>query len=109
VYLSRDSLEKVREGLMRLAETRNPNAAVPPKVTRPQLVRILRRESATALRMEYEVEDVLGLFSQHGVELDSRTFREYWRQLRKKKGAGDSAVESNDRPLVQRSRHLTCA
>lgn len=96
VYLSRDSLAKVREGLVRLAETRNPNASVPPKVTRPQLVRILRREIAAALRMEYEVEDVLALLSQHGIELDARTFREYWRQLRKKKGVGNAAVESTD-------------
>jgi hypothetical protein len=89
-------LRNVREGLARLAESRNPNAAIPQKVSRPQLIRFLRREIAAVFRMEYEVEDLLALFREHGVDLNARTFREYWRQACKKKTAEEMPDPTHD-------------
>ena len=90
-FVSRESLQKVRERIKTLAETRNPNASVPKKVSRPGAVRALRREIAAAFRKDYEVEDLLAQFALEGIEIDAESFREYWRQARKKKreSAGD--------------------
>jgi hypothetical protein len=84
-FVSREALEKAREGLQRLAESRNPNAAVPKRMTRPHAVRALRREIAAAIRKGYEVDDVLAVFKEQGIAVEAKSFREYWRQARKKK------------------------
>jgi hypothetical protein len=91
-FVTRDALQKVRDGLKSLAETRNPNAAMPQKVSRPRAIRALRREIAAAFRKDYEVEDLLAVFSQQGIDIDPESFREYWRQTRKKK-SGSNGVE----------------
>lgn len=84
-FVTREALQKIRDGLKNLAETRNPNAAVPQRVSRPGAVRALRREISAAFKKDYEVEDLLAIFSQQGIEIDPESFREYWRQVRKKK------------------------
>lgn len=84
-FVSREALQKTREGLQKLAESRNPNAAVPKRMTRPHAIRALRREIAAAIRKGYEVDDLLAVFKEQGIEIDAESFREYWRQARKKK------------------------
>lgn len=87
--INRDAVRKVREHLTTLAESRNPNASVRPRVSRPQLIRALRREIAAAFRMEYDVQDIIDVLAQQGVDIDRRTFREYWRQAQKRKLTAD--------------------
>lgn len=84
-FVTREALQKVRDGLKNLAGIRNPNAAIPNKVSRPRAIRALRREISAAFKKDYEVEDLLAVFSQQGIEIDPESFREYWRQARKKK------------------------
>ena len=88
-FVTREALQKARDGLMKLAETRNPNAAIPQKITRPGAVRALRREITAAFKKDYEVEDLLRIFSEQGIDIDPSSFREYWRQVRRKKHGSD--------------------
>lgn len=90
-FVSRESLQKAREELGKLAETRNPNATIPQKVTRPRAIRALRREIAATFKKGYEVEDVLAALSQQGIEIDPVSFREYWRQANKKRTSSGDA------------------
>jgi len=94
LFVTRESLQNVREGLAKLGESRNPNADIPQKVSRPQVIRALRREIAAVFRMDYEVEDLLAVLRQHGIDMDSRTFREYWRQAQRKRSAVDVPDQS---------------
>jgi hypothetical protein len=91
-FVSRDALQKVRDGLKTLAENRNPNAAMPQKVSRPRAIRALRREIAAVFKKDYAVDDLLAIFSQEGIEIDAESFREYWRQARKKKSTSNGSV-----------------
>lgn len=93
--IDRDAVQKVREDLTKLAESRNPNASVPPRVSRPQLIRALRREIAAAFRMEYDVQDIIDVLAQQGVDIDRRTFREYWRQVQRRKLTGDKPEDGS--------------
>ena len=88
--VSRDALQKVRDKLKTLAEKRNPNAAIPQKVSRPRAIRALRREISAVFKKNYEVDDLLAVLSQEGIEIDAESFREYWRQARKKKSASNA-------------------
>jgi hypothetical protein len=88
-FVTREALQKTRDGLTKLAETRNPNAAIPQKITRPGAVRALPREIAAAFKRVFEVEDLLRVFSEQGIDIDPGSFREYWRQVRKKKTGSD--------------------
>ena len=90
--VSREAIQKLRERLADLAKTRNPNAAIPSRVSRPRAVQILRREIAAAFRKGYEIEDLLAQFAQAGFEIDAESFREYWRETRKKK-SGSNGIE----------------
>jgi hypothetical protein len=89
-YVTREMIHKLRESLTRVAETRNPNAALPQKVSRPRAIRALRKEITAVFRRGYEVEDLLASFKEQGLEIDAASFREYWRQTRKKKNGSES-------------------
>jgi hypothetical protein len=84
-FVTREALQKTREGLQKLAEIKNPNAAMPKRMTRRHAMRVLRREIAAAIRKGYEADDVLTVFKAQGIEINAKTFREYWRQAHKKK------------------------
>jgi len=83
-FITREALQKIRDGLKALAQKRNPNATVPKRVSRPRAVKALRAEISAALKKRYEVEDLLAVFRQQGMEIDPKSFREYWRDARKK-------------------------
>ncbi len=82
--VTRDAVQKAQADMQRLAETRNPNGSMPQRITRPSVVRVLRSEIAAMFKQGYELEDVTAVLAQHGIEIDSRAFREYWRSTRRK-------------------------
>jgi len=43
----------------KMAETRNPNAAIPKKITPPRLIRALRPEITAILKQGYDVDDIV--------------------------------------------------
>ena len=57
-------------------------------MTRPQLVKALRREIAAAFKQGYVVEDIVTLLTEQGIDIEATTFRRYWR--RAKTSAGKS-------------------
>ena len=92
-FVTREALQTARQELQKLAETRNANAAIPPKVTRPRAIRALRSEIATAFKQGYEIADVLTVLSEHGIDIPADTFREYWRQVKRKRARSRNTAE----------------
>lgn len=83
--ITRDLFQQTRVQLQRMAQTRNPNAAVPKKITPPGLIRTLRREIAAILKQGYDVDDIVAVLGEQGIVLNARTFMEYWRATRRKR------------------------
>lgn len=83
-YVTREVVQQAKAALQRIAETRNPNAAIPQRISRPSVVRALRGEIATMFKQGYELEDVTAVLIDHGVDIDPQAFREYWRAVRRR-------------------------
>ena len=81
--ITREILQETMADMRRLAETRKPNGALPRAVTRPQLIRTLRGEIAAIFKQGYDIEDVIELLGQHGIQIDFETFRRYWRRSKR--------------------------
>jgi|GEM_PF-6926100 len=84
VFVTRETLQTVKAHLLKKAETKNPNAALPQKLSRPHIIRALRAEIARMFRQGYAVEDVIAVLADNGIPMDPRTFREYWRVTKRK-------------------------
>jgi len=54
-----DVLQQTRVKMEKMAETRNPNAAIPKKITPPRLIRALRPEITAILKQGYDVDDIV--------------------------------------------------
>lgn len=80
--ITRDVVQKITVDMRRLAETRKTDDGIPRLVTRPQVVRALRREIGAVLKQGYDIEDIIALLGQHGIEIDPVTFRRYWRRAK---------------------------
>jgi len=48
------------------------------------VIRALRGEIAAMFKQGYELEDVTTVLVDHGIEIDPRAFREYWRGVRRR-------------------------
>lgn len=83
--ITRDLFQQTRVQLQQMAETRNPNAAIPKKITPPGLIRALRPEITAILKQGYDVDDIVAVLSNQGILLNARTFREYWRAVKRKR------------------------
>jgi len=83
--ITRDVLQQTRVQLQQMAKTRNPNAAIPKKITPPGVIRALRPEITAILKQGYDVDDIVAVLGEQGILLNVRTFREYWRALRRRR------------------------
>ncbi len=84
IFLTRETLQTAKADLLKKAETKNPNAALPEKLSRPHIIRALRAEIAAMFRQGYVVEDIIGVLADNGIPMDPRTFREYWRVTKRR-------------------------
>lgn len=91
---TRETIQKLRERLTSLAKSRNPNATLPQKITRPQAIKVLRKEIRAVFERDYEVDDLLEIFKEQGLEIDAASFREYWRQTKQKKTSAETQGSS---------------
>jgi hypothetical protein len=80
--ISRESLQQAAGRLRRLAEKRKPESTIPHMMTRPHLVKALRREIAAAFKQGYVVEDIVTLLTEQGIDIEATTFRRYWRRAK---------------------------
>jgi hypothetical protein len=92
-FVTREVLQTVRCELQKLAETRNANAAIPLKVTRPRAIRALRSEIAAVFKQGYEIADVLTVLNRHGIDIPTDAFREYWRQVKRRRAGSRNTAE----------------
>lgn len=90
-FVTGEVLQQAMEEMRRIAATRKPHGTIPKRVTRPHLTRALRGEIKAMFKQGYEVEDVTALLGQHGIEIDTATFRRYWRQTKRNRRVSESA------------------
>ena len=80
--ISRESLQQAAGRLRRLAEQKKVEPTIPSTMTRPALIKALRREIGAAFKQGYVVEDIVTLLNEQGIDIEATTFRRYWRRAK---------------------------
>ncbi len=97
-FVTREVLQRAMTDMQRVSETRKPHATIPQRITRPRLIKILSRQIRTMFKQGYDVEDVVALLGQHGIEIDTQAFRRYWGQAKR------GSKRSLDQKQIQKQR-----
>ncbi len=100
--ISREVLQQAAGDLRRLAEKRKPKETIPPILTHPQVIKVLRPEIAAVFKQGYEVADIIALLSQQGINIEATTFRTYWRRAQQVRGRS-ATTKSRPNPDGARS------
>jgi hypothetical protein len=84
-YVTREEFESAHDRVKQLAQVRKSNGTIPKKITRPRVIREMRGDIAAALKKGHEIEDIVAAICLDGIDIDVATFREYWRQAKRKR------------------------
>ena len=82
---TREVFQSAHDRVKQLAQVRKSNGTIPKKLTRPRVIREMRADIAAALKKGHEIEDIVAAICLDGIDIDVGTFREYWRQAKRKR------------------------
>jgi hypothetical protein len=84
-YVTREAFESALDRVKQLTQVRKSSGTIPKRITRPRVIREMRGEISAALKKGHEIEDIVAAICLDGIDIDVGTFREYWRQAKRKR------------------------
>jgi hypothetical protein len=84
-FVTREAFDSAHDRVKQLAQVRKSNGTIPKKISRPRVIREMRSDIAAALKKGHDIEDIVAAICLDGIDIDVGTFREYWRQAKRKR------------------------